>query len=345
VQRELAQGLVLKASYNGTKGNFLQRHRQLNLNSRPAAPATSLADERARLAAFRTSHDSMDGNATRSSTRLDPRFNVVNYYDNSANSNFHAFEFLATRAFRGGYSAQFAYTWSKSIDDVSDGLTVIPNDSTLLQDPRNTRANRGVSGFDTRQRWVVTHVWEPTWGKRVSNAALKHLADGWGFSGISSSRGGFPVSMIAGPRLAVANISTITTGGFIRPNVAGPFTFAPLPAGSAGVPSTYDNAASDVRISAYAANLGLSQPLLGNFGGLGRATNRINGQTNFDWNIYKNIRLAERWRVQVRAEMYNVFNHHSFRDVNVNISNPGFGSYTSADQSQRIMQMGAVLRF
>lgn len=345
VQRQLWQGIVLKAAYNGTKGNYLQRNRQLNLNSNILPPSTSLADEQARAAQFRSSHDLMDGLPTRFANREDRRFNIVNYYDNSANSNFHAFEFMATRPFAGGYSIQVAGMWAKSIDDVSDALTVIPNDSTLIQDPRNARANRGLSGFDVPWRWVITHVWEPTWGRSIANPALNKLVTGWGFSGISSSRAGFPVSMTAGPRLAVANISTVTTGGLIRPNPAGAFEFKPLPAGSPGVPNSYDNPASATRISAYAASLGLSQPLLGNFGGLSRSSNRINGLTNFDWNVYKNIRFTERWALQLRGELYNAFNHHSFRDVNLNISNPAFGTYTSSDQSQRIVQVGAVLRF
>ncbi|MEI9811720.1 MAG: hypothetical protein WDO18_03185 [Acidobacteriota bacterium] len=38
-------GLVFKATYVGTKGNFLLRTRDLNLIANPSAPATSVADE------------------------------------------------------------------------------------------------------------------------------------------------------------------------------------------------------------------------------------------------------------------------------------------------------------
>ena len=50
----------------------------------------------------------MAGTPTRPSTRMDPRFNVVNFYDNSANSNYHALEILATRNFRQWYQFQGA---------------------------------------------------------------------------------------------------------------------------------------------------------------------------------------------------------------------------------------------
>ena len=139
------------------------------------------------------------------------------------------------------------------------------------------------------------------------------------------------------------NPSVITTGGIIRPNAAGPFNFEPRPAGSEGAPNGTTGGATPV--SAYAASLGLSQPLLGNFGTLGRNTHRVNGQTNFDLVVYKNTSISERILLQLRCEMYNVFNHHSFRDTVRVITSPAFGQYTTPDQSQRILQLGAVIRF
>ena len=122
--------------------------------------------------------------------------------------------------------------------------------------------------------------------------------------------------------------------------------FDPKPVGSPDAPTGLNSdPVAGRRIAAYAASLGLSQPLLGNFGGLGRNSHRAVGQTDFDWNVYKNTRINERFTLQLRCEAYNIFNYHSFRDVNRNISNPGFGQYTTPSQSQRSLQLGAVLRF
>jgi hypothetical protein len=346
VQRQLPAGIVAKVTYVGTKGNFLQRSRQVNLNGARPRPAASLEDETARLAEFQSSFTNMTGNVRRFSTRLDPRFNVVNYYDSSANSNYHAMEVFITRAFKSGYSFQAAYTLSKSIDDVSDGLSNIPNDSAIIQDPLNLRSNRAVSAFDAPQRLVIAHVFELPWGSRLGNAALRHVLGGWGFAGISSFRSGFPVSLEAGSRYGINNIPLITTGGLTRPNTAGAFAFVPQPANSAGAPQGLNNdPIAGRRIAVYAQSLGLSQPLLGNYGNLGRNSHRANGETSFDWNIYKNTNLTERLMLQLRCEAYNLFNHVSFRDVNRNISNPGFGQYTNNNLSQRIIQLGVSLRF
>jgi hypothetical protein len=346
LQRELPQNFVLKLAYVGTKANYLQRARQINLNASLPRPATSLDEESARANEFLQSFQRLTGGPTSVSSRTDPRFNNVNLFDNSANSNFHALEVLAQRPFRGGYSLQVAYTWSKSIDDVSDSLVAVPNDSTLLMNPLDLRNNRGLSGFDVPHRVVLTHVWELPFGKSIANPVLGRLVRGWGMSGISSWRSGFPITLEAGPRLNVPNISAITVGGAMRPNATGAVNFQPVPAGSAGAPNGLNaDPVAGRRIATYAQSLGLSQPLLGNFGGLGRNVNRINGMAQFDWNAYKRFEITERINLQMRCEIYNVFNHHAFQDSNRNISNPAFGQYTTLAQTQRIFQLAGVLRF
>jgi hypothetical protein len=100
-------------------------------------------------------------------------------------------------------------------------------------------------------------------------------------------------------------------------------------------------------ISAYAESLGLSQPLLGNFGTLGRNTHRLNGERNFDWNIYKDFYFSREHTVklQFRTELYNVFNNTSFQDVNRNITGAAFGQYTTVAQNSRFIQMALRLVF
>jgi hypothetical protein len=92
---------------------------------------------------------------------------------------------------------------------------------------------------------------------------MRRLATGWGFSGISTFRTGFPVTFDAPTRLGITPLSLTGsgTGQPVRPNVAGPFSFNPQPAGSAQAPNGLNNDPVQ-KISAYAASLGLSEPLL-----------------------------------------------------------------------------------
>lgn len=344
IEHTLGAGIVLQASYVGSKSNYLERTRPINLIGNPPAPATSLADETVRLAQFKAAVAAGSGNASAVSDRWDPRFNDVNLLDSSANSNYHSFQFLAQRKFTHGYFVQVAYTFSKSIDDVSDAQGVLINDSSNQQNPLNNRDNRAVSEFDVAQRLAVTHVWELPFGKNLSNPWMQRLARGWALSGISSWRSGFPVTLDAGPRYGIQPIAlTGVSGGVMRVDAAGPFPFQPEPAGSAGAPTGTTGGATS--ISSYAAGLGLSQPLLGNYGTLGRNTLRLNAAPDFDWSILKTTAVTERVKLELRGEFYNLFNNVVFQDVNRTITSTAFGQYTSVAFNSRNVQLGARFVF
>lgn len=344
VQREQL-GVVWKASYVGTKGNFLLRSRDINFIAGGPAPATSLDDETARLASFTSAFQLQNGNVARRSNRMDGRYNGVIYVDNSADSNYHAFQFEAQKRLSSTLMMNANWTWAKTIDDGSDVLGVLINDAATQQDPRNNRDNRAAAQFDLRHRLVISHVWEPQWFKGSSNWALKNVIGNWGFTGISSFRTGFPVTLDAGARRGISPLTVIGGGGQVRPNVSGALsTFDPRPAGSAGAPFGLTSGLV-TNYSAYAQSLGLSQPLLGNFGNFGRNMLRLNGERNFDWNVYKNFSVSESVKFQIRAEFYNIFNNTSFQEVSRVITAPDFGQYTAVGQNARIIQLGARFVF
>lgn len=343
LQRDL-YGFVLKASYVGTKGNFLPRSRDLNLISNQLAPATSIADETARLATFQAAQVGFSGGATRASNRIDGRYNNIVYVESSANSNYHAAQFEMQRRF-GSYFLSANYTVGKSIDDGSDVLGVLINDSSNQQNPLDNRNNRAVSQFDLRQRLVFVHTWELPFLKNASSRAVRGLLSGWSFAGITAFRSGFPVTLDAGSRRGLSVINVLGGGSQVRPNAAGPVNINWVPTGAAGAPQGTTNPDGVQAISAYAVSLGLSQPLLGNFGTMGRNVLRLNGEKNFDWNLYKNFRFTERVNFQVRAEGYNMFNNTSFQEADRNIANPAFGQYSVVGQNARSFQVGARMIF
>jgi outer membrane receptor protein involved in Fe transport len=333
-------GIVWKASYVGTKGNYLARSRDLNLIASPLAPATSLEDEANRAAQFSAAFAALSGGATRQSNRIDPRYNGIVWVDSSANSNYHGLQLEAVKHFSKSLLINVNYTWAKSIDDGSDVLGVLINDSSNQQNPRDNSNNRAVSQFDLRSRLVITHSWEPQWFSGSGNWFVKNLVGNWGFSGISTFRSGFPVTFDAGTRRGLLPLTVLGGGGTIRPNASGPINFSPKPAGSEGAPFGLTNG-----VSTYAQGLGLSQPLLGNFGNLGRNVLRLNGERNFDWNVYKNFGVTEGIKFQIRAEFYNVFNNTSFQEIQRVITATDFGQYNVVGQDARIIQLGARFVF
>ena len=342
-------GLVFKATYVGTKGTYLTRTRPINLIANPVPAATSLADETARLPQFQAAFNGLNGGTTAYSDRFDPRYNTVGYLESSANSNYHALQLQIQKRMARGLYLSASYTWSKSIDDNSDALGVLVNDTSAQQNPLDNRNNRGPSQFDLTHVVSVGHSYEIPFFRNASNPFVKAALGGWSFAGISTVRSGFPVNIFSGPRLGISDsIAPLGGSAVDRPNVSGnPDAFKPEPAGSPGSPSSLGTTlVNGVKISTYAANLGFSQPLLGNFGSLGRNVLRLNAQTNFDWNVYKNFRFKEKLDLQVRGEFYNAFNMVAFQAMTSStITSPNFGVYNSLSQNPRLIQLAMRLIF
>jgi hypothetical protein len=156
LEREFA-GLVWKGTYVGTKGTYLTRTRPINLIASSVAPATSFADEQARLSQFRAAFSGLSGGPASRSDRLDGRYNVVAYLESSANSEYHALQIEVQKRLSKGLFFNLAYSWSKSIDDNSDALGVLLNDTSAQQNPLNNRNNRGPSQFDLSHTLVIKH--------------------------------------------------------------------------------------------------------------------------------------------------------------------------------------------
>jgi hypothetical protein len=94
-----------------------------------------------------------------------------------------------------------------------------------------------------------------------------------------------------------------------------------------------------------------STPCLGCVGNLGR--NTFVGPTYWavDTSIFKTVRISDRFKLQFRAEAFNVFNHTNFQlggatglvDSN-NLSNPQFGQ-AGGTANPRNLQFGLKLAF
>jgi hypothetical protein len=357
VERELAGNIVLKVGYVATKGTYLSRTHPINLIAAPPAPATSLADEQARLSQFTSAVAGLSGTPTAYSNRYDPRYNTVNLNESSANSIYNSLQVEAQKRFSRNYWVHAAYTWAHSLDDVSDSLSVLLGDTPAQQNPNDNRNNRGASQFDLRHILSISHTWEIPFFRGSTNRWLRGGLGGWSLSGITTWRSGYPVNLAAGSFPGSLGgltdpVQYLTNNAVDRPNVAGAISgFHPVPAGSAAAAAVSGTTVvNGVAISNYALSLGLSQPFMGNFGTLGRNVLRLNGQRNFDWNLYKNFHFSERVNFQLRSEFYNMFNMHAFQQLagqnnQVPITSPQFGQYTTVSQNARTIQVGARIVF
>jgi hypothetical protein len=345
VERKVGKTLALKASYIGVQTKFLQVSVPINLipqEKRPA-PATSLADETARLAQFTTAFSLENGtlNGSTVNDRLDPRFNTVMQVQSIGDSIYHAFQFEAVKQYGNGLTLRGTYTWGHSIDDTSDALAVLINDDPNVQDPRNVLNNRANSEFDIRHRVTLSHVYDIPFARRFTGIRRKAL-DGWSFSGIFTFQTGLPATLFAGSRLGISD-NALLAGGLVRVN-GDPTLLQPTPAGSAAAAVSAAN--NPISSSTLLATVGtVTQPLLGNFGNSPRNALRLADLTDFDWSFYKTTKVTERLALQFRWEIYNVFNHANFGVLNNVRTSPFFGTYTSTATDQRKMQFALKVIF
>ena len=82
------------------------------------------------------------------------------------------------------------------------------------------------------------------------------------------------------------------------------------------------------------------------FGTTGRNILRGPGVVNVDAGIFRNIPLSERFRLQFRAEAFNLSNTPHFDNPAANVSNAtNFGTITSAQQDQRLIRFSLRVEF
>jgi hypothetical protein len=367
VEYQISKDYVLKASYVGIWSSDLQVTLPVNLvpaANRPA-PATSLADEQARLAQFAAVFGHENGTASGSlvNNRLDPRFNTVTEVESMGTSNYQGLQLVVIKQQSHGLSLQGSYTYGHSLDDVSDALNVLVNDTPTVQDPTNLKGNRASSEFDLRHRFALEHVYEIPFTNHLEGAARKFL-HGWAVSGIFSFQTGFPTTVLSGARGGlsadqallgnVLNLQSIYANG-------DPRLLHPVPQGSpaaSAIPGTCARGIGTQKIpdpnnpgktiTVQCANTSgyfLTQPFLGNLGTSSRNLLRLAHFVDYDAGLLKDTKLTERLNLQFRWEVYNVFNHPNFSGFVNTLTSPSFGTYTSTASNERQMQYSLKILF
>ncbi|MGB9605817.1 MAG: hypothetical protein ACPL88_08070, partial [Bryobacteraceae bacterium] len=144
-----------------------------------------------------------------------------------------------------------------------------------------------------RHNLTVTYVYELPFGpgKRFLSGLsgpARWLVSSWQINGITSLRSGYPIRIIIPGDIANKGVS-----GGRRLNLVGRWK---LPASQRTSERWFDTSA-------------FAMPAPHTFGNLGRNAVGGPGVANWDFGLYKNFALAEKFGLQFRAEIFNLFNH------------------------------------
>ena len=249
-----------------------------------------------------------------------PVFTDIFAEDTVANSSYNALEAMLEKRFSRGLQFQAAYTWSKSLDDASTF------EETL--DPFNYSASRGLSLFNSAQRFVISYDWELPLRKHQGFAGK--VLDDWAISGITQFQSGFPI------RLDTQNDNELINSFFFTGTEA-PSLVAPFHTQN---PKTNGNFWFNPN--------SFQDPPLGQFNnGTQRTICCGPGLQDWDFSIHKKITFTENRYVQFRAEFFNIFNHTNFANPDGHFSDgaTAFGKITGTSLDQREVQFALKFFF
>jgi hypothetical protein len=251
-------------------------------------------------------------------------------------STYHAFQAQLKKTMSHGLQGQLSYTFGKCRDTSSAPVTGDTYVNSVAVPLLLSKAYRiGACDFDVRQVLVGTFIWDLPGPKEGIKG---YVAGGWELGTILTATSGSPF--------------TVTNGGGGDPlgtGFNGDFSmdFADHVPGCKATPGVTNNA------------LGLPQafnpacftvaPIVPGgvlVGTSGRNNYYGPGLTTVDFSAFKNFHFTERFKLQFRAEFFNIFNHTNFaapnflNDANNSIGTTNVGVLGSTATPSREIQLG-----
>lgn len=329
VERQLPANVLARVAYVGSHSSHLTE--TLDLNRKPVGS----------VAATPTRLNAIAGSALFSTVQQDLQ---------DINANYNSLQLSAEKRMSRGLTILANYTWSRSLDDLPPGAGVTGFDTSSAlpwDDPNRHRFDYGPSEFDHKHRLALSYVWQlPT--LKSQNAFVQNVLGGWQITGLMQAQTGRPLTVRQGFDISGTTIGQ-DRGTFSGANpyssgaCAGiPFCQVWLNSG-AFLPTMVPNPAN--------AATNIVNPLLKNtFGNVGKGSLRFPGTYNWDMGISKTFAITEGFKVQLRGEYFNIFNHVNFlgdeTTVN-NMSNVGNGNFATLRTAMdpRIGQIALKLIF
>lgn len=348
IQHELPGGVLIDASYVGTKGTHLYFGGAGGLNflgpeieSFTSAQITDL-NRRVTNPFFGIITDptsSLSGPTVSNSQLSRPHPQFTGFGGNDppwANSIYHSFQLRAEKRLSKGLQFLATYANSKSIDNssVTGGNVTWLGGSVSFQDPNRRNLERAVSQFDISQVLQFSYVYQlpvgrgKRWGGNWS-PWLDALIGGWQTNGIWRFDTGQPIALGL-------------NGGQALPTYSGQRPNLPAPLQRNTGPNFRDQyfANPEAAVKPPAFTVGNAPRVLPNI--------RIPGTNTAALSLFKEIplsRLREGTRLEFRVEAFNALNHPQFKGPDTTVNTGSFGKVTEQANSPRNVQMALKLYF
>ncbi len=273
-----------------------------------------------------------------------PQYQSVIPSNASGDSIYHSLQTSLVKRFRSGGVINRNYTWSKNIGNVS-GTTLqmletqgaVPG---IIQDFTNLRGERAELNYSVRNRFVTSSVSDLPFGKGhafLLNASgiTGGFVSGWGVNGIVTFQTGFLLSL----QSAANQLSNVFGAGTIRPNDSPSLT------GCNSVKTI--TGSSQSRLNKWFNTSCFAAPDSYSFGNEPRVDPSIYapGIANYDISVKKDTGIRKGLKLNLRMEVFNLFNRVQFSIPGTTVGTAAFGTVTNTQNRSRNIQLSGRLEF
>ncbi|MGI4827942.1 MAG: carboxypeptidase regulatory-like domain-containing protein [Janthinobacterium lividum] len=275
-------------------------------------------------------------------TKLNPALaNTTSWYSGGS-ANYNGLIVDVRHDLYRGLQMRANYTWSKNLDDGSAWNTsVSANTPAFVSVPQLPHLDYGPSAFDVRHLFAVNGTYDLPFGNGQAflskpGGLTGRLVSGWQLATIANLQTGFPFS----PQLGYNPTNSGDTRNPVRPNVNPNFHG-----------NVYIHGTTSERVAQFFNPTAFTPPATGAVGNERRDTLVGPGYADWDLSLLKSTQLAERMRLQFRAEIFNVLNHTNLQTPNEVVytsatqQSPTAGVITATAGTSRQIQLGLKLLF
>jgi hypothetical protein len=241
--------------------------------------------------------------------------------ENVGNASYNGLQVKLQKNLSYGLNFLLSYTWSKSLDIQSEGQ------SGSIETIYDYGRDRGPSDFNRAQMFVFSGNYALPIGKGKaylanSNGFVRSALGDWNLGWILTLNTGQPFSISAG-----GDIANVGGGSQRAQNIGDP------------------NSGFNQSIQEWFNTAAFTLPAPYTFGNEGR--NNLTGPPfkNLDFITYKDFLFTERFRLQFRAEFFNIFNHPSFGLPDGTVTDSSFGVITSTALPDSNREIQFALKF
>jgi hypothetical protein len=258
----------------------------------------------------------------------------------SANASYNSLQVSLQHSYRSGLGYSVSYTWSKTLDEGSDGF--FGAEGGVPMDPYNPKGSRGPAGFSVPQILTAHAVYElPVGtGKKFSthNRFIDYAIGSWQATGMMMARSGQYFNVLAGGDIA----ETGNAGTYERAVLVGdPYSAGSVAANpSCAAPSSVRNRNAWFNPCSFVA------PPTGTYGTYGRNVLHAQDYWNADTSLSRKFPLHEGKSFNVKLDAFNTFNHPVLSTPGATVTTASsFGVISGTSSSSRTLQFSGKLVF